>query len=84
MAWPRPIGGRQHGDDVGAAVGVGVAQLGVEGAGVADEVAGAVDARARRSRGAEPIGDGPRVGGAVDEVNPRPRGVVRGDHPGRP
>ena len=34
---------RQDGDDVRAAVGVGLAQLGVEVAGVAHEITGAVD-----------------------------------------
>ena len=76
---------RQHGDDVGAAVGVGVAQLGVEVAGVARRGRRCRRSRGRRSRRHRSVPRRPSASvGSVDEVDPRPRRVVRRHHPGRP
>jgi hypothetical protein len=74
---------RQHGDDVGAAVGVGLAQLGVERARIAHEVGGAVDDADVDAPGAEALRRGRSVRGAVDEVDAGVWGVVRGHHAGR-
>ena len=78
MAWPRPIGRRQHGDDaVGAGV-VGRPQLGVQLAGVGDEVVAVVDRRrraGRRARTPQP-GRRPRRGRARARPGPAARSAT--------